>query len=371
MGGWFGMAREPGQRRRTASRADRIGLRAAMADRLMPFVVGAMSFLAALALAGSIASGTLAQHWLAGARGLLTIEVPDPGNAPKAATVTAAASGQSGQKPAGQKQAGKNQGGKNQAGQKNATTRAQAVLAALSEQDGIQDARRLDRKEINRLLRPWLGNDALAVAAKSGGATTGSGGKDGSGDAMPVTLPAVIVGHARYGVTPDASALQSKLEAIAPGTVVDSGTRWAARLGALTTSLRASAAVIVLVVALVAASVVAVAVRAGLAQRREAIEIIHGLGALDSDIAGQFARRAMRLSAIGGLIGSLLSLPVLLGLAALSSAFVTEAPFRAGGGPPLLPALLWATPVLFTVITAVIGWLAAQVTVRGWLRQLT
>ena len=368
MGGWFGMAREPGQRRRTASRADRIGLRAAMADRLMPFVVGAMSFLAALALAGSIASGTLAQHWLAGARGLLTIEVPDPGNAPKAATGTAA-SGENGQKQADQKQADQNS-----SGQKNATTRAQAVLAALSKQDGIQDARRLDREEINRLLRPWLGNDVLAEAAKTGGGSTGGAGTQtdpGSGGAMPVTLPAVIVGHARYGVTPDASALQSKLEAIAPGTVVDSGTRWAARLGALTTSLRASAAVIVLVVALVAASVVAVAVRAGLAQRREAIEIIHGLGALDSDIAGQFARRAMRLSAIGGLIGSLLSLPVLLGLAALSSAFVTEAPFRAGGGPPLLPALLWATPVLFTVITAVIGWLAAQVTVRGWLRQLT
>lgn len=367
------MARR-GTRRRTASRADRIGLRAAMADRLMPFVVGAMSFLAALALAGSIASGTLAQHWLQGARGLLTIEVPDPGGAPVAQAGKAA---QAGAKAAQAKQPVRAGGG---------ATRGAAVLAALVREDGIADARRLDRAQINRLLRPWLGGEAIgattaaaagAGAARAGvasadvGQSAGTGQSASGGPSMPVALPAVIVGHARYGATPDAAALQRRLATLAPGTVVDSGSRWAARLGALTTSLRASAAVIVLVVALVAASVVAVAVRAGLAQRREAIEIIHGLGALDSDIAGQFARRAMRLAAMGGLIGSVLALPVLIGLGALSSVFVAAAPFRPGGGPPLLPALLWSTPALFTVIAAAIGWLAAQVTVRGWLRQLT
>lgn len=305
--------------RRHASRADRIGLRTAMSDRLLPFVVAAMSFLAALALAGSIAAGTLATHWLSGAQGLLTIEVTNPG------------------KPVAD-------GGPD---------RADAVLTAVKAMPGLADARRLSQHDLAKLLKPWLG------AAAS----------DGS---LPVALPAVIVVHATAGA-PDTTTLTGRLDKLVPGTTVESGARWADRLAELTTSIRASAAAILIIVALVAASVVAVAVRAGLAQRRDAIEIIHGLGALDSDIANQFAKRAMRLAATGGLIGGLLAPPVLAWLGSLASGLVSTAPAPAGSGAGFagLPPLLIATPLIFTVAAAMIGWIAAQVTVRGWLRRLT
>ncbi|MCF3946852.1 cell division protein FtsX [Acidiphilium sp. AL] len=307
--------------KRAASRADRIGLRAAMADRLLPFMVAAMSFLAALALAGSIAASALATHWLSGAQGLITIEVPNPGQ-PVAA---------------------------------NGPRRADAVLTLLQATPGLADAHVLSRQSLATLLKPWLG------AAASDGT-------------LPIALPAVIVAHSRTA-TPDPATLDAKLAGIAPGTLVESGASWAARLEALTDSLRASAAAVLVIVALVAASVVAVAVRAGLAQRREAIEIIHGLGALDSDIANQFARRAMRLAATGGLIGALVALPVLVWLGRLSASFVASAPSintnPASALASALPPLLWASPVLFTVATALIGWVAAQATVRGWLKQLT
>lgn len=306
--------------RRHASRADRIGLRTAMADRLLPFVVAAMSFLAALALAGSIASGTLATRWLSGARGLLTIEVATP------------------DQPVGN-------GG---------PSRIDAVLARLHATPGLADVKRLSGPELAKLLKPWLG------AASSDGT-------------LPIPLPAVIVVHARPGA-PGPAALAAKLDAIAPGTMVDSGARWASRLAELTASIRASAAAILLIVVLVAASVVAVAVRAGLAQRREAIEIIHGLGALDSDIANQFALRAMRLAAGGGVIGGLAALPVLAWLGHLSSGLVTIAPAPPPGSTPGfagLPPLLVSTPLIFTIAAALIGWTAAQVTVRGWLKRLT
>ncbi|MDD2877821.1 MAG: cell division protein FtsX [Acidiphilium sp.] len=302
--------------KRHASRADRIGLRAAMADRLLPFMVAAMSFLAALGLAGSIAAGALATHWLSGAQGLMTIEVPTPSQ-PIAA---------------------------------NGPLRQDAILTLLQATPGLTDAHLMSKTALAVLLKPWLG------AAASDGT-------------LPIALPAVIVVHSS-GKAPDAAALGVKLASVAPGTLVDSGARWAERLAALTTSLRASAAAVLLIVALVAASVVAVAVRAGLSQRREAIEIIHGLGALDSDIANQFALRAMRLAATGGLLGGLVALPVLAWLGILSASFVTNAP--AGGNSLIaaLPPLLWASPVIFTLATALIGWLAAQITVRGWLKRL-
>ena len=308
-------------RRRHASRADRIGLRAAMADRLLPFVVAAMSFLAALALAGSIAAGTLATRWLSGAQGLMTIEVSNP-SAPAPAAAAAA-------------------------------SRVDAVLQQVRAMPGLADARRLSGTELADLLKPWLG----AAAA------------DGS---LPIALPAVIVVHATTGAV-DPASVATVLDRAAPGTVVDSGSRWADRLAELTDSIRASAAAILVIVALVAASVVAVAVRAGLAQRREAIEIIHGLGALDSDIANQFAGRAMRLAAAGGLIGGLAAPPVLAWLGHLTAGLIIATPSPTGGSGGLagLPPLLVATPVIFTLAAALIGWIAAQVTVRGWLRRLT
>jgi cell division transport system permease protein len=315
MAGWCGMAK------RHASRADRIGLRAAMADRLLPFMVAAMSFLAALALAGSLAAGTLATHWLSGAQGLLTVEVPNPTD-PVA--------------PGG-------------------TSRQDTVLALLQATPGLTGAHLLSKADLATLLKPWLG----AAAA------------DGS---LPIALPAVIVVQADVrapdGTLTDGTALETTLARVVQGTIVDSGARWANRLAALTTSLRASAAAVLLIVALVAASVVAVAVRAGLSQRREAIEIIHGLGALDTDIANQFAVRAMRLAATGGLLGGVVALPVLAWLALLSSSFVASAPAARLDILTALPPLLWATPVMFTLATALIGWLAAQITVRGWLRRL-
>jgi cell division transport system permease protein len=129
--------------------------------------------------------------------------------------------------------------------------------------------------------------------------------------------------------------------------------------------------VALLLVVAVAIAVVAVATRAGLSARRDAIEIIHGLGATDSYIAGRFARRAMRLTATGGAVGAIAALPVLLWLAYLA------APFAQGGAPttaptPLLalPLSLWIALPVLPFAAALIGYLTAEGTVRRWLRRL-
>jgi len=110
-----------------------------------------------------------------------------------------------------------------------------------------------------------------------------------------------------------------------------------------------------------------VATRAGLAQGRESIEIIHGLGALDSDIAGSFAVRATLLAAGGAVLGALVALPVLVWLAALAAPFAGVLPRT---GPPDLPLRLWLALPAVPVAAAAIGWVTSQFTVRGWLRRL-
>lgn len=146
MGGSCIMADRPSGR----ARPDPIGLRAASHDRLLIAVVAAMSFLAALAMAGNLATTSLADHWLGGARNVLTIEVPDP-----TAAVQASSS----------------------------VTRIDAVLAALRQRPTLSAVRALSPAELGRLLKPWLGD-----ASSSGG--TG------------IALPGVIIAQGDARASP-------------------------------------------------------------------------------------------------------------------------------------------------------------------------
>jgi len=292
-----------------AKRVDHLGLRSAMAERLTPMLIGAMSFLAALAIAGALAAAALAGQWEQNTGAALTVQVPQP--------------------------ADKSQDGND--------SRLRAVLTLLQAAPDVAGAKALSAAELNALLLPWLGTDS----AKLG-----------------LPLPAVITAIWTGDGTPD--ALRGALDAVAPGTLVETGAGWAARVASLTGSLQASAVSVLFIVALVAAAVIAVATHAGLAQRRETIEIIHGLGALDSDIAGSFAIRATSLAALGAAIGTACALPVLFWLAALAAPF---AGVLAQPGPAL-PFELWVALPAVPAGAALIGWVTTQVTVRGWLRRL-
>ncbi len=303
---------------------DELGLRRALSDRILPALVAAMSFLAALALAGGVAAASLAGHWQAGAANTVTVQVPRPSQ------------------PGGEV-AGRAMGGEE--------TRRARVLALLLARPEVASARLLPEDEISKLLRPWLGAGV---------------------ERLSLPLPAVIEVHLA-SARADLAPLTQRLEAVAPGTLVESHGVWLRRLSALANSLIACAAVAVLVVALVAAAVVAVATRAGLFARREAIEIVHELGATDGYIASRFARRASGLAALGGLAGALAAMPVLIGLASLAAPFAAMDPGDAVAAPGLLaafPPSLWLMLPGLPVFAASIGFMTAQATVRRWLRRL-
>ena len=292
-------------------RFDDLGLRRALSDRLLPALVGAMTFLAALTWAGVLAAAAVAGHWQAGAAAILTVQVPQPGV------------------PTGE------------------VTRVDRVVGMLRGSPGIESVRVLTTAELAGLLQLWLGNVEQASA---------------------LPLPAVIeVRLAAGAIAPD-NGLQQRLAAAAPGTFVEGHGPWLQRLTVLARSLQACALAALLIVALVSAAVVAVVTRAGLSARRDAIEIVHGLGATDGFIAGQFARRATALALAGSCAGSLTALPVLLGLTALAS------PFEQAALPadvlPNLPTALWLSLAALPLIASGIGWATAQTTVRRWLRGL-
>lgn len=317
----------------TRLRADRLGLGRALGSRLLPALVAAMTFLAALALAGMVGASQLAGRWQDGAGTLVTVQVPQPGEA--------AAGGAGG--------------------------RLDQVEALLDGDARIAAHHRLDDTELQHLLEPWLGDGTKL-------------------DTLP--LPAVVqvrlrADDAAAGLPPGLSAAIANA---APGTLVEANGVWGVRLARLAASLQACAALALLLVGLVAAGVIAVAARASLGAKRQTVEIVHGLGAAPGDIAGRFARRASVLCAIGGVAGSLAALPVLVALARLAAPF-SALPKEAGDAlvaawqarlpaavvtalRDSLPSALWrAIPALPLGATA-IGWAATQATVRAWLRRL-
>lgn len=314
-----------GGRRLASRRLDGLGLRFAPGWRVLPLIVAGMAFLAALALAGAQGAAELGHHWQQGAGATLTVQVPRPGAAPSPPVA---------------------------AGE----TRRDRVATLLRGTPGVASVRPLGEAELSDLLRPWLGASAEQLA---------------------LPLPAVIA----VTVTaegPDLSALAARLEAAAPGTLTESHGPWVRRLGLLARSLRLSALAALGLVAAVAAAIIVVATRAALASRREVVEILHGLGATDFYVADRFARRASRAAALGGVVGLALALPVVAALAALAAPFVSTVPVEAALPRPaevwasllrLPPGLLWALPGV-PISAAAIGYVAAQLAVRAWLRRL-
>lgn len=295
---------------------DDLGLRRALVGWMLPFLVAAMSVLAALATGGVVAAATLAQQWRVGPGAVLTVQVPR-------AMETFAGTTE---------------------------TRMERALGLLRATPGVAQARALTDDELADLLRPWLGEDSARMA---------------------LPLPGVAELRLADGahVPPD---LGQRLAAAVPGALVESHGPWLRRLSTLARSLQACALAALALVTGIAVVVVGVATRVGLAARREAIEIVHGLGATDSYIAGRFAARITWMAVLGGLIGALLALPVLAGLAWLA------APFIATGGDiaaeigvlAAFPRALWVLVPALPVAAGLIGWLTAQATVRRWLRQL-
>jgi cell division transport system permease protein len=296
---------------------DELGLRRAISDRILPFLVAAMAFLAALAVAGWIGAASLGNHWQRGAGSSLTVQVPKPREL--------AAQG----------------GG----------ARQDRVLALLLATPGVASAHPLTDEELGDLLRPWLGSGAERLA---------------------IPLPAVIAVRLNDSAV-ETERLAVRLEEVAPGTLVESHGVWIRRLTVLARSLQACAGLALVLVAAVAAAVIAVATRAGLSARREAIEIVHGLGATDSYIAARFAGRATLLAATGGSVGAALALPVLIGLANLAAPFAGTAPQESSSPADLvaaLPPALWLILPGLPTAAAAIGFLTAEATVRRWLRRL-
>jgi cell division transport system permease protein len=273
--------------------------------RYLPLLVAIMVYLAALAVAGALAMAKLAERWDSGLAGALTVQLP-----------AAAADEHS----------------------------LEAVLAALAATPGVLAAEPMGDQAMTALLEPWLGNALLT-------------------DDLP--LPRLIAVTIDPAAPPDVAALQERLEALAPGVLVDDHQRWLSRLLDLARAVELMALVVVLLVVLAASIMVVFVTRMGLAAHQRSIELLHLIGAQDAYVARQFQNHALRFGLRGGLIGLVAALPTLyfarLLLQRIDSGLLPELDFR---------PYEWACFVLLPVAAALVTMLTARVTVLRTLARL-
>jgi cell division transport system permease protein len=273
-------------------------------SRFLPWLIAFMVFLAVLAIGGILVLNATATRWDQGVGGTLTVQI--------AATEDA----------------------------KTDQNNLQEVLNVIAAQAGVERYIVIDEDRMMALLSPWLG-----ASAKAGDLP------------LPKLIDVGLSDEAKFDLKAFTRALQLRV----PEASVDDHRVWLQRLVKLIRTVQLIAMAILVFIALATIGTVVFTTRTGLAVHKEAIEVLHLIGAQDSYIAGQFAGRAMMLGLKGGLIGIVLGLPALLAVGylaeSLQDAALPELAFRLGewvlfAAIPISVAALATTTARRTVLRA-------------------
>ena len=271
---------------------------------LTSFTAAAMSFLAVFALALSLASGRLADRWA--------------GALDRSATIRISAADDQ------------------------MAVQTAVVLDILSTTPGIAAVRALDKEEERKLLEPWFGPDLPL-------------------DALP--LPQLIeITETAEGF--DSDGLRLRLQAEAPGAVLDDHTRWRRPMAQAAVRLRLLGYLSIALIGATMAAMITLAAGAALAANAQVITVLRLVGARDSYIARAFVRRFTLRALTGAAVGAAAGT---IGVAILPAAdaaggFMTGLGFQGAG---------WLWPLTLPLIAAVIAFLATRFAAFRKLRELT
>lgn len=219
-----------------------------------------------------------------------------------------------------------------------------AALTLIKGFPGVATAAVLPDAASEQLLEPWIG----AGAIKAG---------------LPV--PALIDVTTKTGVALDVVRLRAQLKDTAPGARLDDHAQWLRELARLAAAARGFGVWILLLVGAALVAVVSVTTRTALAEQRDAIEILHMLGAPDRSIADDIQMQFFLQGLKGGALGVVLAIVSLWGIGALAGSLMEG--LLAG---PLIGIWTLAALLLLLPLIAAMALVAARVTVFATLKAL-
>lgn len=283
--------------------ADRVVPPAGFTVRLTLFTSAAMAFLAVFALALSLAAGRLASNWGEELARASTIRISAPEGQLAAQTA--------------------------------------AVLRVLEQTPGVTFARALSVDEQRALLAPWFGPDLPLET---------------------LSIPQLVeVQEAASGYDPD--GLRLRLQAEAPGAVLDEHNRWRRPLVTAASRLRAFGWLAIVLIGAATGAMVTLAANAALAANAQVIAVLRLVGATDGYIAGAFVRRFTLRTLTGAAVGTTAGIAALLMMPAGDDIGGILTGLRFAGWQ-------WIWPVLVPPLAAAVAFLATELAARRVLGEL-
>ena len=219
-------------------------------------------------------------------------------------------------------------------------SKAATATQILKTTPGVTSVRPVSEQVMRDILARWLGPD---------GATA------------DLPLPAMI--DVDLAPNADAAAIARRVEQAVPGA------RFVAHQESLGPVLRAVRAlswlalILVLLIALATAAAVVLAARGTLDTHRSTIDVLHGIGATDDQVARLFQRKIALDALTGGTAGAVLAGVVLLLIAGGGSHWLADLT----GGPLLGTGdilLLASLPILATILATLVARLAIMKALR-------
>ena len=160
--------------------------------------------------------------------------------------------------------------------------RAQQVREVLSQYNAITSVQTVERAQLERLLKPWLGE----VSTFS-----------------DLPIPTLITVSLQPGHQLNFQDLARQISERVPGVRVIIHDAWAGEIQRLARTINIIAMGGILAIGMVLFMVMVFSARARLAMYGAEVDVLHTLGATDGFVAGEFQAQAFRLSFIGAMIG--------------------------------------------------------------------
>lgn len=274
------------------------------ATRMLPWIVGAMVYVMALAFLGIWALSKTASWWSDDLTRTATIQVP---NNP----------------PAGQSQ----------------TTydgKLQSMVKLTQLYPGVVQVKRLSDEKIRESLKPFLGSNT---------------------DDLP--LPVLFDVELESGVVLDEQALKQELQRVVKGVKIDTHRTWQDRLLSIVSGLQAIAWGVVIAVFLTTLWVMIFATKAMMQSHIMIIRTLHIIGATDKYISLQFQLHALKIGIKGTFFGFVLALGTVWGMKHIPLFHLGE---NMGQMPPLTlsPEIIASMVGLAAFISYIIAYSAGK-----------
>jgi cell division transport system permease protein len=221
---------------------------------------------------------------------------------------------------------------------------ARITISELQKLAGVRSAKRVDDREMARLLEPWLGNGGLEADLP-----------------VPVMIDADLTPEAYQNL----DVVRAAVADVAPSARVDDNAQWLAPLAKLISALKWLAAGLVALMVGATAATVVLAARAALDTHRGTIEVLHLMGATDVQVARLFQRRIALDALFGGAVGLTAASIVLLVIGNRVGALGSELLGSAG-----LPLASWAVLISLPVAGVFLAMLVARATILRALGRL-